>query len=65
MSVQIKQEDQVASLERETSKVTEDLQSHVMGVQNQLMNILQNAWKQELAKNGPTQADFDAKIEKG
>ena len=32
MAVQIKQEEQLASLERECQKVTEDLQSHMMGI---------------------------------
>ena len=33
MGVQIKQEEQVASLEREAGKVTSELEAHVMGVQ--------------------------------
>ena len=55
----------MASLERESKKVTEELQSHMMGIQDQLMKILQNNWQQLLSTQGPSQADFDAKIEKG
>ena len=65
MAVQITQEDQMASLERECKNVTEELQSHMMGIQDQLMKILQNNWQNLLSTSGPSQADFDAKIEKG
>jgi len=55
----------MASLERECKQVTEELQSHMMGIQEQLMKILQNNWQGLLQSCGPSQADFDAKIEKG
>ena len=55
----------MSSLERECKRVTEDLQSHIMGIQDQLMKILQNNWQQLLQTAGPSQADFDSKIEKG
>ena len=37
----------------------------MMGIQDQLMKILQNNWQNLLQTTGPSQADFDAKIEKG
>ena len=36
-----------------------------MGIQEQLMKILQNNWQHLLQTSGPSQADFDLKIEKG
>ena len=36
-----------------------------MGIQEQLMKILQNTWAQLLQTSGPSQADFDLKIEGG
>ena len=55
----------MASLERECHKVTEELQSHMLGIQDQLMKILQTNWATLLASQGPSQAAFDAKIESG
>ena len=65
MAILITQEEQMGSLERESKSVTEELQSHIMGIQEQLMKILQNNWAHLLQTSGPSQADFDLKIEKG
>ena len=65
MAILITQEEQMGSLERESKSVTEELQAHIMGIQEQLMKILQNTWAQLLQTSGPSQADFDLKIEKG
>lgn len=45
--------------------MTEELQAHIVGIQDQLMKILQTNWVQILETQGPKQQSFDAKIESG
>ena len=40
MAVQLKQAEQVTALESQCHNVTEELQSHIMGIQEQLMKML-------------------------
>ena len=65
MAVQLKQAEQVTALESQCHNVTEELQSHIMGIQEQLMKMLGAQWYSLFKSKGPSQADFDAKIEKG
>ena len=65
MAVHIKNEATLAVVEKDFTKVTEDMTQHIKEIQEKLTEILLNDWKNQLKDNGPSQAEFDAKIESG
>ena len=42
----------MTDLERDSKRVSQDLQAHVVGIQDQLMKILQNTWSNLIKSNG-------------
>ena len=54
MAVQLKQAEQVTALESQCHNVTEELQSHIMGIQEQLMKMLGAQWNSLFKSKGPT-----------
>ena len=45
----VSSDDQLTSLEREAQKTTEELQSHVSEIQDQLLKILQNEFERNIS----------------
>lgn len=48
-AMHVSSDDQLTSLEREAQKTTEELQSHVSEIQDQLLKILQNEFERNIS----------------